>query len=117
MLATRTVNAPTPGSDEVNRAYEEGWVGAGGYVKADGQRQRHAIAFLGDTIDSAGKKLTEVFIADLPEDVTRAGAAPLQGTATTLPSPPREPRSGVSRSLATASFRAFRVPVSGCVLT
>ena len=90
VLATRTVNTPKPGSDEVNRAYEEGWVGKDGYVKADGTKQRHAVAFLGDTVDSDGKKLTEVFIADLPEDVTVAPAdGPLQGTETTRPLPPK----------------------------
>lgn len=89
-LATHTVNAPKPGSDEVNRAYEEGWVGSQGYVKADGSRQRHAIAFLGDTMTAAGKPLTEVFIADLPEDVTHSAPnAPIEGTATRLPAPPQ----------------------------
>lgn len=89
VLVTNTVNAPKPGSDEVNRAYEEGWVGNEGYVKADGTRQRRAIAFLGDTLDAAGKKLTEVFIVDLPDDVTRsAPGRPVEGTATTLPQPP-----------------------------
>lgn len=90
VLATRTVNAPKPGSDEINRAYEEGWVGSQGYVKADGSRQRHAIAFLGDTMTAAGKPLAEVFIADIPEDVTQSAAgAPIAGTATRLPAPPQ----------------------------
>lgn len=89
VLATRTVNQPKPGSDEINRAYEEGWIGAQGYVRPDGSRQRHALAFLGDTVDNKGNKLTEVFVADLPEDVTRAAPnAPLAGTALTRPQPP-----------------------------
>jgi WD40 repeat protein len=89
VLVTRTVNAPRPGSDEINRAYEEGWVGTAGYVKTDGSRQRHAIAFLGDTVGADGKKLTEVFLADLPEDLTKpSGDGPLEGTATTRPLPP-----------------------------
>lgn len=90
VLATHTVNAPKPGSDEINRAYEEGWVGSQGYAKPDGTRQRHAIAFLGDTMTAAGKPLTEVFIADIPEDVTQSAAgAPIEGTATRLPAPPK----------------------------
>ena len=89
VLATHTVNAPKPGSDEINRAYEEGWVGSQGYVKADGTRQRHAIAFQGDTMTAAGKPLAEVFIADIPEDVTHSAPnAPIDGTATRLPAPP-----------------------------
>ncbi len=89
VLVTRTVNTPRPGSDDVNRAYEEGWVGRQGYLRSDASRQRHAIAFLGDTLDANGKKLTEVFVADIPEDVTRSAAgAPIEGTATRLPAPP-----------------------------
>ncbi len=90
VLATRTVNAPAPGSDEINRAYEEGWVGTEGYTKADGTMQRHAVAFLGDTVGADGAKLTEVFIADLPEDVTVASDdGPLEGTETARPLPPK----------------------------
>lgn len=90
VLATHTVNAPKPGSDEINRAYEEGWVGSQGYVKADGTRQRHAIAFLGDTMTAAGKPLAEVFIADIPEDVTQSAPnTPIEGTTTRLPAPPK----------------------------
>ncbi len=89
VLVTKTVNHPRPGSDEVNRAYEEGWVGDEGYLKPSGTRQRRAIAFLGDTVDLAGKKLTEVFVADIPEDITKAAPGhPLEGTATALPQPP-----------------------------
>lgn len=89
VLATQTVNAPRPGSDEINRAYEEGWVGNQGYLRKDGSRQRHAIAFLGDTVDAGGKKLTEIFVSDLPEDVTRSTAGkPIEGTATRMPAPP-----------------------------
>ena len=90
VLATRTVDAPEPGSDQINRAYEEGWVGAAGYTRADGTKQRHAIAFLGDTIGADGNKLTEVFIVDLPEDMTvAADDGPLAGTETTRPRPPK----------------------------
>jgi hypothetical protein len=88
-LATRTVNAPKPGSDEINRAYEEGWIGSNGYLKPDGTRQRHALAFLGDTIAANGQKLTEVFVVDLPETVTKAPAdGPIEGTAVKRPLPP-----------------------------
>lgn len=90
VLATRTTKAPEPGSDQINRAYEEGWIGTEGYLKADGTRQRHALAFLGDTLNEKGEKLTEVFVVDLPENVTMPPAdGLLQGTATTRPLPPR----------------------------
>ena len=90
VLVTRTVNTPKPGSDEVNRAYEEGWVGSQGYLKPDATRQRRAIAFLGDTVDAGGKKLTELFGADIPQDITQSEAnTPIEGTATRLPAPPK----------------------------
>lgn len=67
-LVSRTTPAPRPGSDEINRAYEEGWVGHHGYLKADGSLQRRALAFIGDTLAASGEKVPELFIVDLPED-------------------------------------------------
>lgn len=88
VIVTRTVNSPRPGSDEISRAFEEGWIGVNGYVRSDGSRQRRALAFLGNVATSDGRTLTEVFVADLPDDLTHAGSAPLGGTATTRPAPP-----------------------------
>lgn len=81
VLVTHTVNRPRPGSDEISRAYEEGWV-----VRGDGRR---SLAFLGNVIASDGREHAEVFIVDLPADLTRTGAAPLEGTATRRPAPPQ----------------------------
>ncbi len=89
VLVTRTVNHPRPGSDEINRAFEDGWVGTGGYLKPDGTRQRRAIAFQGQVVARNGQPLSEVFLVDLPEDLTSVGAAPLEGTTTTRPAPPQ----------------------------
>lgn len=91
VLVSRTTPAPQPGSDDINRAYEEGWIGTRGYQKADGRWQRWAIAFIGDTCSASGEKQPEVFIVDLPdalEDYATPGSAPLQGTSDSLPSPP-----------------------------
>lgn len=79
VLVSRTTPTPAPGSDEINRAYEEGWVGNG------------RLAFIGDTLALSGEKVPELFIVDLPADEQgwkRAGEAPLAGTSTTMPSPP-----------------------------
>jgi Protein of unknown function (DUF3748)/WD40-like Beta Propeller Repeat len=89
VLVTRTVNDPQPGSDEVSKAYDDAWVGSNGYVRPDGSRQRLAIAFLGDVISAEGKPVAELFVADIPDDVTLAGESPLQGTPTRRPVPPR----------------------------
>lgn len=107
VLVSRTTAQPQPGSDEINRAYEEGWVGSQGYLKPDGTRQRWALAFIGDTLSAAGKKVPELFMVDLPEneaDLALAGERPLQGTEEALPAPPR----GVTqRRLTFTHGRAF----------
>jgi hypothetical protein len=89
VLVTKATQPPTPGTDEVSRACEEAWIGTHGYIRADGTRQRRAIAFQGDVVTSEGCAIREVFLVDVPEDVTSAAAEPLEGTATTLPAPPR----------------------------
>jgi len=88
VLVTRTVNNPRPGSDEIARAFEDAWVGNAGYLRPDGTQQRRALAFQGLVVGEAGDEFAEAFIVDLPEDLTTAGDAPLEGTATTRPAPP-----------------------------
>ncbi|HPA45426.1 MAG TPA: DUF3748 domain-containing protein [bacterium] len=78
----------TPGSDAIYQGSDDAWVGERGYQKADGTWQR-ARAFIGRTISSTGADLNEVYIADVPEDITVPGPdGPLQGTETTFPMPP-----------------------------
>lgn len=91
VLVSETTPKPRPGSNEINRAYEEGWVGNQGYLRADGQRQRWALAFIGDTCSARGERVAEVFIVDLPEHPQAyavSGAHPLGGSDSALPAPP-----------------------------
>jgi len=88
VLATRTVTNPKPGSDEIKKAFEEGWIGTNGYVNSDGKRQRRALAFEGQVVTERGETISEVFVADLPEDMTRPADGPLAGTETQMPRPP-----------------------------
>jgi hypothetical protein len=81
VVVARTVNRPRAGSDEINRAFEEGWV-----IGRDGRR---SLAFLGQVTAPNGREHAEVFIVDLPADLTRAGDAPIEGTATRRPAPPQ----------------------------
>lgn len=104
VLVTRTVNQPRPGSDEISKAFEEGWIGRAGYVRPDGSRQVHALAFLGLVTSVDGRQHPEVFVADLPDDLTRAGDGPLEGTAVTRPAPPR---GVVQRRVTYTDARAF----------
>ncbi len=89
VVVTRTTANPKPGSDEIKKAFEEGWVGRQGYVRADGFRQRHALAFQGHVVTSNGDAISEVFIVDLPDDLTHPGDGPLAGTETRMPFPPK----------------------------
>jgi Tol biopolymer transport system component len=78
VLISRTMANPTPGSDEVRRAFEDTWVG------------QERIVFCGEVIAGNGKPVIELFTVRLPADLTIAGEdGPLQGTATTLPAPPK----------------------------
>ncbi|MDD2601065.1 MAG: DUF3748 domain-containing protein [Kiritimatiellae bacterium] len=89
VLVTRTTANPKPGSDEISRAFSDGWVGVDGYIKADGTCQRKAIAFQGHVRDAGGATMAEVFIVDLPDNLTKAAPGyPLEGTTTTRPNPP-----------------------------
>ena len=55
--------------------------GRTGTRKNNGEWQRHAIAFQGNVRDENNKAKTEIFIADIPEDMTKPSAdGPLQGT-------------------------------------
>jgi hypothetical protein len=91
VLVTTLTDEPRPGSDEICRACEEGWVGEQGYLRADGSRQRRALAFQGRVITALGASIDEVFLVDLPEDpraLERPGHEPLAGNPTTRPSVP-----------------------------
>ncbi len=89
VLVTRTQPHPTAGSDDILRAYEEGWIGNAGYRRPDGTLQRRAIAFLGNVLTDHGAQVPEVFVVDIPDDITAQDHAPLQGTEHTMPQPPK----------------------------
>ena len=79
VLVSRTTPSPRPGSDDIDRAYEEGWVGS------------RRLAFIGDTRSADGEKVPELFIVTLPQDEAgwkRSGSGPLCGTDSAMPAPP-----------------------------
>lgn len=104
VLVTQTTAHPKPGSDEISKAFEDAWVGTNGYLRTDGQRQAKALAFQGNVLTENGHTISEVFIMDLPEDVTVPGAGPLEGTETQRPFPPK---GAVQRRLTFMSGRKF----------
>jgi hypothetical protein len=93
VLVTRTTDRPRPGSDDITQALEEGWVGRDGYLRPDGSRQQWALAFQGQVMSQDGMPFWEVFIADLPGDVTEPSPdGPLEGTLARRPTPPHGTR-------------------------
>src|SRR5690606_8877857 len=49
---------------------------------------KRAIAFQGHVRASDGSLVTEVFVADIPDDITSAGDSPLEGSLTSRPAVP-----------------------------
>jgi len=88
-VVTTVADHPAWGSDEIDKAFDEGWIGNNGYLKKDGTRQKRAIAFQGNVRDANGKTKTEVFVTDIPDDISHAiPGCPLEGTENTRPCPP-----------------------------
>ena len=88
-LVVRVTPTPKAGSDEISHAAGDSWVGTEGYEKPDGTRQI-ARAFIGKVKDKNGKDVDEVFIVDIPNDITIPGEfGPLEGTDTNFPMPPK----------------------------
>lgn len=91
VVVSETTLTPQPGSDQISRAFEEGWIGHQGYITLSGARQRWALAFIGETVSLEGHKVPEIFVVDLPEDLSDykiAGDSPIEGTEQCLPAPP-----------------------------
>lgn len=88
-LAVPVVSQPKPGSNEVKKAFDECWIGSNGYIKTDGSRQRRAIAYQGNVVDENGDTKTEIFVADIPEDILETAVSEdLRGTESRRPKVP-----------------------------
>lgn len=77
VLVTRTTANPKPGSDEIKKAFEEGWIGS------------RSLAFQGHVVTERGETISEAFVVDLPDDLRAVGDGPLQGTESKRPYPPK----------------------------
>ncbi|EMI21568.1 hypothetical protein RMSM_01506 [Rhodopirellula maiorica SM1] len=104
VLVTQTSDAPPPGSDQITRAYSDAWIGNHGYHRRDGSGQSRALAFIGDVVSDDGRTVPELFMVDIPDDVTVAGDLPLCGTPLTRPAPPQ---GTVQRRLTFTTERKF----------
>ena len=89
-VVAKVTENPRPGSDEIDKAFDEGWIGRKGYQKPDGSWQHRAIAFQGNVRDEKNETVAEVFVTDIPDDITKASPGnPLEGTAHTRPNVPQ----------------------------
>jgi WD40 repeat protein len=82
VIAADVTETPAPGSDEIDRAFDECWIGDHGYTDNNGQTHPRAIAFQGNVRAVDGTTVTEVFVADLVDGMVRPGTYPLEGTPT-----------------------------------
>ena len=90
VLAATVTENPAPGSDEIDKAFDECWIGKDGYIKTDGSRQHKAIAFQGNVKDASGKTITEIFVSDIDEGLTQANLDKnVAGTEDTRPAVPK----------------------------
>jgi len=69
VIVVKVTEMPKKGSDEINKAFDEGWIGKDGYVNHEGKHIKYAIAFQGNVIDTSGNQKTEVFVVDLPQEL------------------------------------------------
>ncbi len=89
VLAATVVENPKFGSDEIDKAFDECWIGKEGYVKSDGTPQRKAIAYQGNVKDSKGNTITEIFVADIVDDLASSEFdESIAGTENTRPNVP-----------------------------
>jgi WD40 repeat protein len=89
LLVAAVKEHPHPGSDEIEKAFDETWIGSKGYRKQDGSWQHRAIAYQGNIRDEKGELKTEIFVVDIPDNVLElADSASLQGTGKTRPGVP-----------------------------
>jgi len=89
VIVAEVTDHPKPGSDEIEKAFDECWIGQDGYIRPDGTRQRKAIAYQGNVKDADGNLKTEIFVVDLPDNLLEvvSGLKPNPDPAERLPVP------------------------------
>jgi hypothetical protein len=91
VLAATVTENPTPGSDEIDKAFDECWIGKNGYLKTDGTRQRKAIAYQGNVKNEQGNTVTEIFVADIDDAIVDVNFnSDIAGSETSRPLVPKQ---------------------------
>ena len=87
VLVAKAVPHPTPGSNEIQRAFSNAWVGQYGYQQTDGTWQK-AQAYIGKIRTKENAALCEIFLSDIPDEIDIPGpSGPLEGNETQFPMP------------------------------
>lgn len=90
VLVATVCENPIPGSDEIDKAFDECWIGKNGYITINGTRQQRAIAFQGNVKNADGRTVTEVFVTGIDESLTTTiFEAALAGTKNMRPLVPK----------------------------
>lgn len=106
-LVAEVTENPKPGTDEIDKAFDECWIGRKGYQKADGSWQHRAVAFQGNVRNTKNETVAEVFVTDIPDDIRHpAPGGHLEGTARTRPDLP----TGVSQRRITHTDKGIEGP-------
>lgn len=66
-IVTDVVRNPKIATDEINKAFDECWVGLNGYRDSTGLQHPYAIAYQGSTLNSKGEVIIEIFIVNIDE--------------------------------------------------
>lgn len=72
VIVSQVKNTATPGSDEIEKAFDECWLG-----------NQRKLAFQGHVRTLDNNLQTEIFVVNLPTDLTQVGEHLLEGTVTT----------------------------------
>jgi len=78
VIVSPIVNEAKWGSDEIEKSFDECWLG-----------NKRAIAFQGWVRDANGNRKTEIFTAELPNDLAKEDFNPLEGTINDYPGIPK----------------------------
>lgn len=79
VITASVTENPKLNSDEIDKAFDECWIGNNGYLKSDGQRQYRAVAFQGNVKNESGETVTDIFVVDLPKDLNTLKSETKQG--------------------------------------
>jgi Tol biopolymer transport system component len=91
IVVTRVTDNPIVGSDEIDKAFDECWIGKNGYQDPEGKWQERAIAFQGNVRDENGLPKTELFVVDLPSGLNEVElSGNITGTANCRPDVPAD---------------------------